>query len=142
MQNASEFWICQGPEYTRILNTSGFGIYQNPECAFGSEHARALNMSGLQRVLNMSEYTWLSDWICLDLSEYATICANMPKSAWMTIALYFPIVIPCLLESVVTYFNVYTKLEVLVSSGEGGVAYSKRCIETTRFHPNSRNKGY
>ena len=30
----------------------------------------------------------------------------------MTIVLIFPIVIPCLLERVVTYFNVYTKLEV------------------------------
>ena len=32
----------------------------------------------------------------------------------MAFALYFPIVIPCLLERVLTYFNVCTKLEVLV----------------------------
>ena len=31
----------------------------------------------------------------------------------MAFVLYFPIVIPCLLEGVVTYFNIYTKLEVL-----------------------------
>ena len=32
----------------------------------------------------------------------------------MAFAWYFPIVIPCLLERVVTCVNVYTKLEVLV----------------------------
>ena len=32
----------------------------------------------------------------------------------MAFALYFSIVIPCLLERVLTYFNVCTKLEVLV----------------------------
>ena len=31
----------------------------------------------------------------------------------MAFALYFPIVIPCLLERVLTYFSVYTKIEVL-----------------------------
>ena len=53
-------------------------------------------------------------WIFLDMSEYTGICVNFPKFAWMAFVLYFPIVIPCLLESVVSYFNVYTKLEVLV----------------------------
>ena len=56
----------------------------------------------------------MSDWICLDLSEYAATCVNMPKSAWMAFVLHFPIVISFLLERVVTFFNVYTKLEVLV----------------------------
>ena len=32
----------------------------------------------------------------------------------MAFVLYFPIVIPCLLERVLTNFNVYPKLEVLV----------------------------
>ena len=32
----------------------------------------------------------------------------------MTFDLYFPIVIPCLIEHVVTYFGVYPKLEVIV----------------------------
>ena len=32
----------------------------------------------------------------------------------MTLLLYFPTVIPCLLECVLTYFNVYTKVEVSV----------------------------
>ena len=31
----------------------------------------------------------------------------------MAFGLHFPIVIPCLLERVVTYFNVYKKLEVI-----------------------------
>ena len=38
----------------------------------------------------------------------------MPKSALIAFALYFPIVIPCLLERVLTNFSVYTKLKVLV----------------------------
>ena len=48
------------------------------------------------------------------MPEYADICVNMPKSAWMAFVLYFPIVIPRLIERVLTYFNVYTKLELLV----------------------------
>ena len=62
--------------------------------------------------LDMRGYGYASD-ICLDMSEYAEICVNMPKSAWM-VFLYFPIVIPCLIERARSYFNVYTKVEVLV----------------------------
>ena len=51
------------------------------------------------RVLNISDF-----WICL----------NMPKSAWMTFALHFLVVVSSLLEREVTYFNVYAKLEVTV----------------------------
>ena len=81
------FWICQDSEYVRV--TQG------------------------------SEYAWIyclimSGWICLDMSEYANICVNVPKSAWMAFVLYFPVVIPCLLERVATYFNVFIKLEVLI----------------------------
>ena len=43
------------------------------------------------------------------MSEYIGICVSFPKSTWMASVLYFPTVIPCLLESVVTYFNVCTK---------------------------------
>ena len=46
--------------------------------------------------------------------EYADICVNIPKSARTAFVLYFPIVIPCLLERVLTYFNVDIKLEILV----------------------------
>ena len=34
-------------------------------------------MSGSHRVLNMPDYVWLN----MDMSEYAGICVNMPKSA-------------------------------------------------------------
>ena len=113
--NISESWIClwfwifQGFEETRVLNKPGFWIYQGSEYASGSEFIR---------VTQGSEYAWIClimfGWICLDMPEYAGICVNMPKSAWIAFVLYFPIVIPCLLEGVVTYFNVFTKLEVLV----------------------------
>ena len=36
------------------------------------------------------------------MSEYAGICVNMSKFVWMAFVLYFPIVIPCQLEGVVT----------------------------------------
>ena len=41
-------------------------------------------MPGLQRVLNMSEYVVIIPGyvcLCLNMSEYAGICVNMPKSA-------------------------------------------------------------
>ena len=108
------FWICQGFEQARVLNKPGFWIYQVSEYASGSEFASVLNMSGLHRVLNMPECLIMSGWICLEMSEYAGICVNKPKSASIAFVLYSPIVIPCLLEGVVTYFYVFTKLEVLV----------------------------
>ena len=55
----------------------------------------------------------MSGW-SLDISEYADICRYMLKSVWMAFALYFSVVIPCPLEHMLTYFSVYTKLEVLV----------------------------
>ena len=127
MLNMSVFWRYQGPEYasgseyTRVLNKLGFWISQ------GSEYAKVLKMPlvlNMPLILNFpgfwicQGYTgfWIclniSDWIYLDLSEYAAICANMAKSAWMAFVLYFPIIIPSLLERVVTFFNVYTKLGV------------------------------
>ena len=104
------FRICQSSKYTKalnkplVLNLPNFWINQ------GSEYVRS------NRVLNMPKYAWLclAEWTCMDMSEYADICVNMPKSSWMAFALYFPIVIPCLLERVLTYFNVCRKLEVWV----------------------------
>ena len=126
--------MLRGSEYTRVLNMSGFWIYQGHEYASGSEYARVLNKPGfwiyqgsdMRLVLNLpgfwicQGYTgfWIclimSGWICLDMSEYAGIWVNVPKFAWIAFVLYIPIVIPCLLEGVITYFNVFTKLEVLV----------------------------
>ena len=115
------FWICQSFEQTRVLIKPGFWIYQVSEYASG--YARVLNR---RLVLNLPGfwicqgytgfwiYLIMSRWICLGMCEYAGICVNMPKSAWMAFVLYFPIVMPCLLEGVVTYFNVFTKLEILV----------------------------
>ena len=44
-------------------------------------------------------------WICRDMLEYARMCVNMPKSAWMAFVLHVPIAIPCLLEYRFTYFT-------------------------------------
>ena len=53
-----------------------------------------------------------NSWINLNLLEYAGICVNMPKPIWMAFVLYFPNVILCLVEQVVTYLSVYTKPEI------------------------------
>ena len=46
-------------------------------------------------------------FVVLYIVKYAGICLNMLKFASMAFALYFPIVITCLLERVVTCFNFY-----------------------------------
>ena len=114
--NISRVWIYLGSEYASssecttvlnmplVLNMPGFWIWlwfwicQDSEYPSGSDYTRVLNMPGLYRLLNMP--------------DYAGICVNMPKSAWITFVLHFSIEILYLLERVVTGFNVYKKLEV------------------------------
>ena len=51
------------------------------------------------------------------MPEYARICVNMlnmPNSAWMVFASHFPNLISSLLERVLTYSNVDTKLEKII----------------------------
>ena len=66
------FWLYQGSEYT----------YQDSEYVSGTEYTKALNIPGLQSVLNMpvnmSAYTYMF--------EYARICMNISTSAWMVFA--------------------------------------------------------
>ena len=50
-------------------------------------------------------------WICLNISEYAGLYVNILKSAWISFVLHTPIVILCLLERVITYFNEYFSLK-------------------------------
>ena len=54
-------------------------------------------------------WVWLNFWTCQNMPKYAWMCLNLPD--WFLF--YFPIVIPCLLKCLVTYFNVYTQLEVI-----------------------------
>ena len=101
------FWIYQSSEYAsssedaRVLIEKGFWICQDCEYASGSEYAtgsevaKVLNMSTLHRVLNMSAC------ICLYMSGYVQICLNG-----------FCFIFPHCNQH--TYFNIYTKLEVLV----------------------------
>ena len=48
--------MLRGSEYTRVLNISGFWIFQGHEYAFDSEYARALNKPGFW-ISQGSEYT-------------------------------------------------------------------------------------
>ena len=97
-------WIYEGSEYARVqsmslaLNMKGFWIYE------WSEYVR---------VIQDSEYTWIVAAyakLCLNMSSYAGICL---KSTWIAFALHCLIVISCLLECVITYFNVYWKIDSL-----------------------------
>ena len=82
-------------------------VWQGSEYAFvfEFEYSRVLNMPGLHMVLNMPEYA--AEWF-LNMPEYAKICVWMCLNLPQWLLFYFPIVIPCLLECMVTYFNVYT----------------------------------
>ena len=48
------------------------------------------------------------------MPEYAGMCMGIPKSTCMAFILHFPVAIPWLPERLVTYFNVYTKREVII----------------------------
>ena len=74
-------------------------------------------MPGLQKVLNMPEYAWIIPeyiWLRLHMPEYIWICLKISKYTWICLnqldllLLYFPIF------PLVTYFNVYTKIEVTI----------------------------
>ena len=71
-----------------------------------------LNMPGFSVCRGYTGF-WVclnNSWTSLNMPEYVEICRNVPKSTWVAFAL-----IPhSLFECVVTYFNVYIKLEVLV----------------------------
>ena len=133
------FSICQGSEYTKtvnmpqVLNKPGSGITRNLNmpCVLNIQgflvclsfwickvpkYTRVLNMLGLDRVLDMPEYTCTVPgyvWLLLNMSEYAWICLGMLEYAYLMIfVLHVYFVISCQLKGVVTYFNVYTKLIV------------------------------
>ena len=98
----------------------GLWLYQDSEYASGSEYVSGFwlcqDCAGFWIFLDMREqFVNTSDyaWICPNIPGCTGICVNILKSAWMIFVLRFPIVISCLLECVVTYFNAYTKQEVV-----------------------------
>ena len=77
----------------RVLNIPGFWIHQ------GFEYSR---------VTQGSEHAWIflnNSWIYLIMPQYAWLFVNMLTSAWLDFVSHIPIVISCLLEREVTYFN-------------------------------------
>ena len=107
----------QFPLETVFAKCSIADVWQGSEHAWVSEYVSHSEYASVLNILQFwvcpgSEYSWIyltDSWICLIMARYATIFVNMPKSAWMTFVLPFPIVTPCLLESVITYFDVYAK---------------------------------
>ena len=79
-----------GFEYPRVLNIPEFWIYQGSEYALGSKYAKVLNRQGFEYAkvnvkqgCDMPEYAKIIPeyvWFSLNMSEYAWICVNMPKS--------------------------------------------------------------
>ena len=99
----------------RVLNMPGFWIYQGSHYASGYEYVRVTQ--SFEYVWIIPEYAWIIPGyalISLNMPEYTETCVKIPKCAWMAFVLHFPIIIPWRLECVVTYFNVYKKLEVIV----------------------------
>ena len=74
--NMPGFYICQISEYTKVINMPRFSMYHGSEYAFCSVYTRVLHIPGLNRVLKMPMLC-----LCLNLSEYARICVNIPSSA-------------------------------------------------------------
>ena len=99
-----DVWQCF--EYARVLNMSGFWVYHS------SESATVLNISRLRICLLFciyqgSKYARVTEGsgdayacLCLNMSEYARICVNIPLRAWMAFVLNLFIVISlgCFLE--------------------------------------------
>ena len=77
--NIPGFRIQQGSKYASVLVKSGFWIYHNSEYASGTEYTKALNIPGLQSVLNMPVN--MSVCLYLNTSEYARICINISASS-------------------------------------------------------------
>ena len=100
--NIPAFWIYRGSEYNRVVNVPGFWmcfwfrICQGSRYASGSEYVRVMNMLLVQnmsrfcicygsiysRATQGSEHAWI-------IPEYAWLCLNVTKSAWMAFCFTF-----------------------------------------------------
>ena len=113
--NMPGFWIYLGSQYARFLNVPGFWIYQNSEfwICWSSKYASSSQCQGSEyaRFTQGPEYVWIIHefaWLCLNMSEYTWICQNMCEYAYICLngfCLLVLIVILCLLECMVAYFN-------------------------------------
>ena len=83
-------------------------------------------------------------------SDYASVCQNnfwaslnMPKYAWMRLNLpkwllfHFPIIIPCLLEHMVTYSNIYILTRSYSLRDYGTLPLERFFFTVQRFYVNS-----
>ena len=121
-----------GSQYARVLNIPGFSICQVSKCTWvlnilefwilnmlkfwiyqGSEYASSSQCQGSEyaRFTQGPEYVWIIHEfarLCLNMSEYTWICQNMCEYAYICLngfCLLVLIVILCLLECMVAYFN-------------------------------------
>ena len=105
-------WYSENNLWKKLQQLTIFAACSIVDVWQGSEYAWASDFE-YTRVLNLPQYAWIifeHPWICPNMPKYVWVCLNLPK--WLLF--YFPIVIPCLLEYVVTYFNVFRKLQVIV----------------------------
>ena len=76
-ENDWGFYIYQGFDMLLVLNLLGLWVYHDSEYV---------------SVTQGSEYTWICliilGWVYPDMSEYAGIYINMPKSAWMAFFIF------------------------------------------------------
>ena len=90
---------------SQIMNCNKF-----PEiCAQDCVHQ--INFENKQNIKDLMKQI-LNSILLIFMFEYAWICGNVPESAWMAFVL-FSHCNSCILDCVTTYFNVYTKWEVI-----------------------------
>ena len=92
-------------------------VVKNEKCIVFLESRYVNSNPGIPQFWACRDYTgfWTCQnnfWTYLSMLKCAWMCLNLPEWQWLLFE--FCIVIPCLLERVVTYFNIYTKLEVIV----------------------------
>ena len=94
------------------LTCSIVNVWHGSEYAlvFDFKYTRVLNMLGVTKHSEYASICLNNFYVCLNMPKYTWICLNLPE--WLLF--YFIIVMLYLLEYLVTYFNIYTKLQFTI----------------------------
>ena len=94
--------------YAKVVNNYIF-LTTKSRCVPGTH---LINLGKMKGFIITNKQKNKVNWIKVIMSEYARIYVNMPKSTSIAFVLHVPIVITCLLECMVTYFNeIYSQKE-------------------------------
>ena len=94
--------------FAKIVNNYIF-LTTKSQCVPGTH---LVNLGRMKGFIITNKQKNKVNWIKVIMSEYARICVNILKSTSVAFVLCVPIVITCLLECMVTYFNeIYSQKE-------------------------------